>query len=163
MQSQFQSTNPAFDIHALGRVKRRSVDNIYRHILNTLQSLPSNEANKLFALKKDKSSKKVTLMHQDTTVLEARSESVKVFKSLSRSVAQLTLEQKALVVLGSLGIPPCPPEGIHIQTKGRNNSLADEINRQFGLFLKAENDVKSENDEADFTVSVNPGNRKNGP
>ena len=70
--------------------------------------------------------------HRKTPILTASSESVTVHKSWRRDLdphQKVSLKDKALLVLGSLGIPPCPPD---IKIDGDPNSrFVKEIDKQF--------------------------------
>jgi hypothetical protein len=83
-----------------------------------------------------------------TQVLEARADSVKIFKGWRASVdpkdKKISLEKKALIVLGSLGIPPSYPD--EIQIKGNPESrFVKEIHKQFNILKSAhENEVEVE-------------------
>ncbi len=80
-----------------------------------------------------------------TRVLEATSDTVYVSSRLWTKLDGQTLEnEKALVVLGSLGIPPCPEE---IEISNENSSLGKNVRAAFEN-LKAQ--------EATLVVSVRP-------
>ncbi len=143
IRSQYQLLSSDFDIQAEGRVEERPVAKIADEIDKVLGDNLKRKYHKNFDVKQDANESKVTLLHKSIPVLEARSESVKVFKSLRNKVTELDLRQKALVVLGSLGIPPCPLEGIHVDTKGKDNKLADKINEQFDSLYLEEHEVEN--------------------
>ena len=94
------------------------------------------------------------------TVLDAAPDKVTVYKNWMQTVDPknkiLSLEQKALLVLDSLGIPPCPPT-IHVERKGKDSDLADAVEIVFKLLLDKQN---AEQDQAEIEVSINPLSKK---
>lgn len=85
--------------------------------------------------------------------IDAESETVTVYKSWSTQVDKgnknLPLQKKALLVLHSLGIPPCPPD---IEISKTKSPLAAEVRKQFTRLQKEEelqktNDMESGDDD----------------
>lgn len=89
------------------------------------------------------------------TVLDASLEKVTVYKSWCIQVdpmdKNISLKNKALLVLDSLGIPPCPDD---IDISKTNSRLAKQVRIEFDLLYSDPKNRKasSAGDEEDFTV-----------
>lgn len=87
--------------------------------------------------------------------VDASTDTTTVYKNWSTQVdpenKHISLEEKALIVLHSLGIPPCPPD---IKISNETSQLAQEVRKQFGILQDAQYLAKEEEgDETEMTVS----------
>ncbi len=137
--NRFASQISDIDAQIIGQEKERDLDEITGAIFEGLDEYETDfEERAKYTARKDESEQEVSLSYQKTPqtiipVLEAKSASVKVFKSWRKHVkdADVSLSKKALIVLKSLGIPPCPPENIYISNE--DSSLGKEIRKQYKI------------------------------
>lgn len=92
--------------------------------------------------------------------VDASTDTTTVYKNWSTQVdpgnKHISLEEKALIVLHSLGIPPCPPD---IKISNETSKLAQEVRKQFAILQEAQYLAEEEGDEAAMTVrKVGKGN-----
>jgi hypothetical protein len=132
----------SFDVyaHINAQEKERNLQEIKNDISDGLkESAQELEERNKYTIEQDLSEQKMKVSYQTSLetiipVLEVKSASVKVFKSWRRYVndQDVSLSTKALIVLKSLGIPPCPPENIYI-TNEATSLLGKEIRKQYNI------------------------------
>ena len=125
-----------FIANSNGQESERSLEAIKQNIGTGLKEIKKSANNKFKIDEKNYQSVTLSYQRSDSSakipLLEACSASVKVFKSLATlDDGVLEMNEKAMIVLASLGIPPCPLEGINIDGKGKGSALAECIHAIF--------------------------------
>lgn len=147
------------DAHINAQEKERNLEEIKNDISDGLkESAQELEERNKYTIEQDLSEQKIKVSYQTSRetiipVLEVKAASVKVFKSWRRYVKDqdVSLSTKALIVLKSLGIPPCRPENIYI-TNEATSRLGKEIRKQYNILEQTPDIVVS------IRRSSTPGN-----
>lgn len=131
--------------HSPEQEKPRSLTMIMQDIRAELNELEKkHESIENYSLEKNTAEQVVHLNYaaedeEPVRILDAKSDTVTVYKSWSTQVdpgnKDITRKEKAVLVLKSLGIPPCPPD---IEISKTKSPLAAEVRKQFIRFQKEE-------------------------